>query len=108
MILMILINFLFILFLVLSLNKILTGTNENSILKHIGILEIGWIGFLFMFSLFLLFDLLEAKKDGQSLLEIAGAEKMMLFSIIGGFGIIHLSILGIIVLKLFKKRAHQS
>lgn len=98
---MLLVNLILIAFVFVCLKKKFPDVDAKSLLKHVGLLEVAWTGFLFLFGLFLLFDLLENKQDGKSLFEIAGQERMMLFSVLGGFGIIHLSILGIIAKKVF-------
>ncbi len=92
-------------FALLCFQKKLPDADAKSLLKHIGLLELAWIGFLFLLGLFLLFDMMEAKQDGISLLEMADREMVMLFSILCGFGIVHFSILVAIVIKVLKKRS---
>ncbi len=106
MFLLLLTNLGLIAFTFLCFKKKLKDVDAQSLLKNIGLLEVTWTGFLLLLGLFLFFDLLETKQDGKSLLEIAGQERMMIFSVLGGFGIIHLSILGMIAVKLFKNRAN--
>ncbi len=106
MIVLLLVNLVLGVFVFFSFKKKFSDTDTRSLLKHMGLLEAAWTGFLFTLGLFILFDLLETKPGGKSLLEIAGQERMMIFSVLGGFGIIHLSILGMIAVKLFKNRAN--
>lgn len=78
--------------------------NRQLILKNLGLLEVSWTAFLFLLGLFFFFDVMEASHDGKSFLEIASRERVIQLSILVGFGIIHLSIFTVIVIKLYTKR----
>lgn len=102
MFLLLLTNLGLIVFTFICFKKKLSEADAQSLLKHIGLLEVAWTGFLLLFSLFLFFDIMETKEDGKSFLEMASKEKIMLLSILVGFGIIHLSIFVAIFVKLLK------
>lgn len=92
-----LVSFIFIFF----KNKLSNGAGW--LLKHMGLLEAAWTGFLFLLGLFILFDIMEAKQDNERFLTLATQERMIQVSLLFGFGIIHLSILVIIIIKFLKK-----
>lgn len=76
---------------------------DQGLLKNLGLLEAGWLGFLAMLGLYLFFDTLEIKKDQQLFWDVVGSQKLILFTIIIGFGLIHLAILLAIGRKLLNK-----
>lgn len=94
-----LIVFAFILF------KRKSNTGTRSLLKHLGLLEVAWTGFLSMLGLFILFDIMEAVADEKSFLEMASKERILQLSMSFGFGIIHMSIFVSIIFKLLNRRS---
>ncbi len=78
--------------------------NDYLMLMQLGIFEAAWAGFLFMFCLIHLFNIMEVMGDGKTLLVVAGKERMVQVFILLGFGIIHLSFFTFITGKLLHKR----
>jgi len=102
MFLILLLNLALIAFLFMLFKKKYSYGNKGSLLKHIGLFEATWTAFLFTLALFILFDIMETKQDEETFLSIATQEKMMLLSVLVGFGITHLSIFIFVVFKVLK------
>jgi hypothetical protein len=81
-----------------------TKTNAYSMQRQLGVFEAAWAGFLSVFCLIHFFGIMEAMGEGQTLLEVAGKERLIQIFVLCGFGFIHLAIFSIIMVKSVNKR----
>jgi hypothetical protein len=76
-------------------------------LKQLALFEAAWAGFILMFCLSHCFDIMEAMNNKQTLLEVAGQDRLVKLYVLCGFGIIHLSIFAVLIARLFKNSRPQ-
>ena len=82
---LLLVNLALIVFAFVFFKKKFSDTDTRSLLKHMGLLEVAWTGFLFTLGLFILFDTMEAAHNRKSFLEIVSKERIILLSLLFGF-----------------------
>lgn len=77
---------------------------EITILKQLGLFEILWATFSILIGLYFLFDVLESKTPEQPFAIAAGKETFQLFYILSGFILLHISIAGVVIVRILKAR----
>lgn len=106
MVVLLLINLLLTVFVLQSVRKF-AKANDHFMLKQLALFEAAWAGFILMYCLSHFFDIMEAMNSTQTLLDVAGQERLVKLYVLCGFGILHLSIFAVLLAKLFKNSRPQ-